>query len=340
MSFRGSIASILFIGMFLCASGCGGGGGGGSSTAVSPVQSPPPPPSPPAPPAPPAPPSPPGPPAPPAPPPGPQTVLNGDLILNEAHHHGPTYFLNPVPHFQMQNTGTVDVVLPVRVFEDGIAVLDTSFAVPANSNNEYLIYPFGGQQPHDTAGFHKLTMTFDPNSTIQTQDPITKWNDFVCFYNTPSSGFAFDFTGANANKPNISWSAQGFHLHGQYQDKSYVLHFSVQNYSNVPTAAGTITIMRNGVVMQPGTGPGQLMTLQRNGPMVLSFPALAPGQEGDNMFGVYIESDASGTETWTGTINPGETDVYTTDKTKECIVVNGLISTGFPPNSPFAVPPP
>jgi hypothetical protein len=272
----------------------------------------------------------------------PPTFTNGDIVLAEAHHHGPTYYLNPFLHFVIYNSKTTAVNLPYSVFEDGIDVLDGTITnVPAGSSNEYLIYPFGGPRPHDGPGSHQMTITLDPNHTLSVPDPIAGWNDFICYYDTPASVFNFDFTGANQFKPNVCWSSQGFHLHGQYQDKSYVMHFSLQNNCNVATAAGTITIRRNGVVVTGGTGPGQLMTLQRNGPMDLTYPALSPGQEGPNVFGVYIETDAPGSnDTWTGTINPGETDLYTDDKVKECIVVNGLISTGFAPNSPFAVPPP
>ncbi len=64
--------------------------------------------------------------------------------------------------------------------------------------------------------------------------------------------------------------------------------------------------------------------------MDLTIPALAPGQDSGHL-GVWIESDTTGTEIWTITINPGDTEAYTGDKTREYIVVNGLKSTGFPP---------
>ncbi len=239
----------------------------------------------------------------------------------------------------MQNTGTVNVTLPFTVYEDGTAVLTSSIVVPAVSQNEYLVYPFGGIQPHDGSGLHHMTITLDPGHTIETVDPLTKWNDFICYYDTPTSVTTWDFTGANTNKPNVVWTSQGFHVHGQFQDKSCIVHYNVMNNSNIPTAAGTITLQRDGVVITAGTGPGQLMDLQRTAPMDMTYPALAPGQEGPQTFGVYMENNTTGMETWTGTINPGETDAYTNEKTRQCIVVNGLISTGFQPGSPFYSPP-
>jgi hypothetical protein len=251
--------------------------------------------------------------------------------------------LNPFPHFIIQNTSNLDVTnYPIVVKEDGVVALTSVIPfIKANSSFEYLLFPFGGIQPHDSPGLHSMTLDMDPNHTYVTINPTTKWNDFVCYYHTPASSTSFDFTGANATKPNVCWTGQGFHLHGQFQDKSYVVHYNVTNNSNVPTAGGTITLTRNGVTPVLGTGAGDLMNLGRSGPMDITYPALSPGEDGPQTYGVYIENNnTTGVQvTWNATIVPGETDAYSNDKSKECIVVNGLISTGFEPSSPFYTTP-
>jgi hypothetical protein len=69
--------------------------------------------------------------------------------------------------------------------------------------------------------------------------------------------------------------------------------------------------------------------------MDLTIPALNPGQITADIEGTWTEPPSlTGTVTWTFTIDPTDAEAYTTDKSREYIVVLQLTSTGDPPGTP------
>ncbi len=245
--------------------------------------------------------------------------------MAEAHHHAAIYFPNPFFHFFVKNTGTVPVTVPISVNQDGVSAFTSSFPVQPGEFHEQFFYPFDSPLPGAAAGMHSYTLVLDPGHTIQTTHPTT--NDFVAIVDVPSGDFTWDFSGSNANLPNLRWTYEGPHVHGPF-GRTFLLHVQILNNSQTASAACTYTVEREGVAVTPRNSTG-------TGPMDMNVPALAPGQESDSFLGIWNEpSGATGQVTWTSTIQPTDTEAYSGDKSRSYIVVLGLTSTGDPPGTP------